>query len=203
MKGCVLMDMKQKSRELKRKIRLALKGANTEEITDKNDEIQGNQNIDEETKGKLDKYAQAAVNWKKLQEAIKLAKTYLKGTAGDTSGDDERDYIENLWDNNVENAILPEKEFNGNNGQPTPYGTFLNGLYRNSGEFSSMKEKLKEILKYQAFEGRGHSMKANRASIQRYMQALRILDHWYRHAQRQKRENKSKFEKLYKKVTKK
>ncbi|MDO4200172.1 MAG: hypothetical protein Q4D57_05425 [Clostridia bacterium] len=197
------MDMKQKSRELKRKIRLALKGANTEEITHKNDEIQKNQSIDKETKGKLDKYAQAAVNWKKLQEAIKLAKTYLKGTAGDTSGNGEKDYIENLWDNSVENAILPKEEFNGDNGRPTPYGTFLNRLYGNGGEFRSMKEKLKEILKYQDFEGRGRSMKANRASIQRCMQALRILDHWYRHAQRQKRENKSEFEKLYKESNKK
>lgn len=183
------MDMKQKIRALKRNIKLKLDEARNLTVFRKFKRIKNSNDIDEKTKEELRKYAQAAVDWKKIQGSVESAQEYLKGTAGDTNGGDEKDYIEDLWEGKVENA-LPRVALSNN-------GDGVNE------EFCSMKEKLKEILQEQSFEGRGRSVKANNASIKRYMQATRILNSWRRRAQRQERECERKFEKLLREPTKK
>lgn len=183
------------AQKLSRRIKRALQNANnTDDISKENNELQGRDDIDKETKEKLEKYAKAARHWKQLQSALETAKKEL--TSPETDGN-ETNRTYRVDSSNLE-AITTVFDIR----EAIQYGEDYRDFLIKAKATPTVSSKLKtagEKLGEKIFSS---NIKATAEATKQYAIARKVMADLIRFTQSKKREDKRKFEKLTKELPK-
>ncbi len=180
---------KQEFKEAMHNIHLAIiRTGKTDEIKKKNEEIQKRTDIDERTKGELNKLALGAENWKRLQAALETAKSKLprpKVSKNESSvytiEPNYKDYVDKIF---------------RSNDSPEHKDIFFHEI-QNQTNMSRIQQPLRNFSPWEIFSSK---TKAMLEATKRYTSTQRVISRLARHAKNMKRDCKNDFAKEVKKL---